>query len=1164
MTGPEDAVRVELLGPVRAWVGQLAVDLGSSRPRTVFAVLASRPDVVVPRDELVGGVWGEAAPANAVGNLHTHISALRKALEPGRDRNAPWRLLTSTGSGYRLHVDPAAVDAVEFTRLAELARGRFAAADAGGALHTATAALDLWRGEVMSGLSGPLVLARRSRLGELRAATVELLAEAGLAIGDHAGLADRLGALVAEHPLRERPRELLMRVLRAGGRNAEALDVYHDVRRLLLDEQGIEPGAGLRRLRDEVLADTVAPRRPAVTPGPETPTAETPAAAPTNPVAAGPTATRFAPPALAGRSAELAVVDGVVRRLASGHGGRLWIEGEMGIGKSALLTATLARAGELGCRIAHAVAEELDRRFPLGAALDCLDVTARSAEPRRAAIWTALRGTRPHRQVPGSGDPVAGAIDDMVSLVADLCEDGPVVLALDDVQWADDASVALWHRLCPLTARLPLLLVGAARPLPHREDVHRLRRDVGTPGGAVVELTPLDEHAVAGMIARLVGARPGPGLRRVAERAAGNPLYVREIADALVRDKVVRLGQDTADVPSGSFDRVPRSLVSAVTNRLHYLADATREVLRWAALIGGEFAADDLAAVLGRPAGELAAPLDEAVTAGVLRAAGRRWAFRHPVIRQALYEGTPLALRVALHQQAARALAGSGAPVEHVAAQLLAGGGSAAWVGDWLVEVAPLLTHRAPLVAVELLRREVDPDVDFGDRARGAVLTARLAVVLFRVGRDAEAEACARRALPLLHDEDLAAQTRWVLAYVPYRASRAEEALEILDDALADPALPPVWRARLMSLLALVQRAGIGEVERAADTARDAVALGEASGDPFSIGQALEVLWQVDAVRRDYSAAVAYLDRALAVVGTDLDLSDLRLVLLDNRSFTLQCLDRLDDATADLGLAAEIAGRGAPAAGVQVAGAVHDFWLGRWDDAVARLDGVLDDPAFTGFGLREGGPVLLLHGVGALVAAHRDDDEALERHLRAGLTLPLATAADRENCDFLVAARAMACARRGDVDGAMALLGTILDARYAQMMLRHQWLPDLVRLALDRGDEATARAAAEACEAEAARETRPARADAAARRCRALLDGDADAMAEVVARYRAVGRVFEHAQAAEDHAVLLLAAGRAEEAATALREATDLYRGMGTHWDVRRAAARADGVRLRA
>ncbi|MBY8852063.1 transcriptional regulator, partial [Saccharothrix sp. MB29] len=398
------------------------------------------------------------------------------------------------------------------------------------------------------------------------------------------------------------------------------------------------------------------------------------------------------------------------------------------------LTATLARAGELGCRLAHAVAEELDRRFPLGAALDCLDVTARSAEPRRAAIWKALRGTRPNQQVPGSGDPVAGAVDDMVSLVEDLAEDGPVVLALDDLQWADEASVLLWHRLCPLTARLPLLLVGAARPLPHREDVHRLRRDVETSGGAVVELTPLDEHAVAGMIARLVGARPGPGLRRVAERAAGNPLYVREIADALVRDEVVRLGQDTADVPSGSFDRVPRSLVSAVTGRLHYLADATREVLRWAALIGGEFAVDDLAAVLGRPAGDLVVPLDEATTAGVLRAAGQRWAFRHPVIRQALYEGTPLALRVALHQQAARALAGSGAPVEHVAAQLLASGGSAAWAGDWLVEAAPPLTHRAPLVAVELLRREVDPDVDFGDRARGAVLTARLAGALFRVG----------------------------------------------------------------------------------------------------------------------------------------------------------------------------------------------------------------------------------------------------------------------------------------------------------------------------------------------------------------------------------------------------------------------------------------------
>ncbi|WP_033439576.1 BTAD domain-containing putative transcriptional regulator [Saccharothrix sp. NRRL B-16314] len=1141
MSGAEDGIRVDLLGPVRAWSGTAELDLGSSRPRAVLALLASTPGAVVSRDELVDGVWGEDAPGSAFGNLYSHVSTLRKALEPQHTRGTSWRLLTSSGSGYRLDVDPSAVDVVNFKRHADVARERFAESDAEGALRFADAALELWRGEPLAGLTGPFAQAQRTRWRELRVATVELRAEAVLLLGRPAELVGELTALVAEFPLREGPRGLLMRALAGCGRNAEALDVYRDVRRVLVDDLGIEPSPQLRRLHDRIIADDHGTAAP---------------------VTARPVAVA---PVLAGRAAELATVERLVDGLAEGRGGQLWVDGEMGIGKSALVTAVVARAGQAGHRVAHAAADELGQGFPLGLAVDCLEIKPGSPDRRRAAIWATLRENRSGQAVPGGGDRVSVALDDLVTMVASWCAEGPVVVAFDDLHWADEASVVLWHRLSRLTARGPLLLVGAARPVPHRSDVQRLRRDVDQGSGVVVDLSPLDDGAVAAMIGHLVGAQAGPGLRRVAERAAGNPLYVREIADALVRDAVVRLDSGTADVPAGSFDQAPDSLVSAVTGRLHYLADTTRDVLLWAALLGGEFTVGDLAAALGRRVTEVVRPVEEAITAGVLRDAGVRLAFRHPVIRQALYEGTPMAVRVALHQQAAKALAESGASVEPVAGQLLAADGPAGpWVADWLVGAAPVLTNRAPLVAVELLRREVDPDLHGGDRARTAVLTAHLANVLFRIGRDVEAAAHASRALPLLDDPDLAAQTRWVLAYVPYRASRAEEALEILDDALADPDLSPVWRARLMSLVALVQRAGIGEVERAADSAREAVELGEASGDRFSIGQALEVLWQVDAVRRDYSGAVGHLDRALAVVGTDLSLSDLRLVLLDNRTFTLQCLDRLDDATADLALAAEIAGLGAPAAGVQVAGAVHDFWLGRWDDAVSRLDGVLDDPEFTGFGLREGGPVLLLHGVGALVAAHRDDEDALARHLDAGLNLPLTTAADRENCDFLVAAQAMASARRGDAVEAMSVLGAILDAKYAQMMLRHQWLPDLVRLALDEGDRATAREAVEACEAEAARETRPLRAATAARRARCLLDEDPDGMTEVVARYRSVGRVFELAQATEDHAVLLRRAGRDQEADAALGEAIGLHRRMGARWGVRRAVVRAGGKPLSA
>jgi len=627
----------------------------------------------------------------------------------------------------------------------------------------------------------------------------------------------------------------------------------------------------------------------------------------------------------------------------------------------------------------------------------------------------------------------------------------------------------------------------------------------------------------------------------------------------LLREQAVAVDVGTAEVAREWLDRAPASLVSAVTGRLGYLSDTTLEVVRSAALLGCEFAVRELSVVLDRPASDLVRSFNEAIAAGVLRNAGARLVFRHPVIRQALYEGTAVAIRNALHHQAARALAEAGAPVDHVAKQMLASEEEAGpWLTRWLGKATPALIYRAPLVAVKLLRCAVQRE-DCDSTLR-ATFQAQLASVLFRIGRDAEAEQHARQVLPLLDAPGQIAEIRWILAYVPYRASRPQEALDALDDALGDPVLPDVWRARLVSLLALVQRAGVGEIEAAAETARHAIELGEQASDRFAVGQALEILWQVNAVRRDYATAVGYLDRALAVVGTDLSLIDLRLVLLDNRMFTLQCLDRLDEATADLDLALEIAGSSHPVAGLHVAGAIHYFWLGRWDDALAQIDAVLDDPAFTGFGLREGGPQLLMHGVAALIAAHRDDAENLARHIDAGLNLPLVTASDRENCDFLLAAQAMAAWRRGDLPDGIAVLRTALITKQALMMLRHQWLPDLVRLALDHGDAVTAHAAVVACELEAAQETTSARAAAAAARCRCLLDGDPDGLREVIEHYEAVGRTYELARTVEDLAVLLHRAGRPTEAEVAHARAVTLYRRMGAAWDVRRASERMRDV----
>ena len=1139
---PTPELRAKLLGPVRLWAGTREVTLGSPLPRAVIAMLALRTSTVVSREELIDGVWGENPPATVEGSLYTYISSLRKALEPDRARRESSGLLVSAGAGYRLLLQPPNLDVVEFERLRDQAEHQLANGDPHTALRSLDEALALWQGEALSGVTGPYAQAQRSRLGELRVVARELRSEAALATGQHTTAVADIAALVHEHPIRERARSLLMLALYRCGRQAEALTAFRDARQVLIDELGVEPGRPLQELHERILANDptlLLDAMPAQT-----------SRAPTTPP---PT------PTLVGRDAEMDTLRAAVAEVSAGRGQAVWIEGEMGIGKSALLAAGLAHAEWAGCQVLHAVADTLGQRFPLRAMLDCLDVTPQSTDPRRVALAQSLREGEASQSIVGGGNSIFSTIDRLVALVEELAAEGPLAVGLDDVQWADESSLEVWHRLCQLTAKLPLLLVGATRPAHQRPEVDQLRRDTESLGGAVLRLAPLDVDAVAGMVGTLIGAPPGPRLRAIARRAGGNPLYVREMADALMRERIVQVQADSAEVQPEAFERVPGSLVSAVTGRLGFLSEGTREVLRWAALLGGEFGVVDLSVVVGKSVSALVQPFEEAIAAGVLRDAGLRLAFRHPLIRQSLYEGTPEALRVALHYQAAQALADAGVPEEHVAEQLLAAeAGMGPWAAKWLEQAAPVLHHRAPLVVVELLQRLLE--TVHIDETRRAALMAHLSSVLFRLGRDADAEQWGRKALPHLKDADLAGELRWLLAYVPYRASQADRALEMLEEALAHPGLPQLWRARLMSLLALVQRAGAGALELAQVTAQRAVDLGEEVGDAFTVGQSLEVLWQVEAVRRDYARGVEYLNRAMDIVGTDISLTDLRLVLLDNRMFTLQCLDRLDEAGEDLRMAFELAGHSTPLASLHVAGAVHRYWLGQWDEARRDLAVALgDSPDFTGYGLREGGPVLLLHGVGALIAAHRDDVPRLKLHLDAGLNLPVVSEADRENCDFLLAAKAMAAAREGRLDDAMAELGVILDPKYEGMMLRHQWLPELVRMAIDKGDTATAREAVAACEAEAHRETTAARADAAAQRCRAVIDRDAEALVPVATHYRAVGRVFELAQTLEERALLLAETGRQDEAEAVLAECLELYRGFGAAWDIRRAEAAVRG-----
>ena len=561
--------------------------------------------------------------------------------------------------------------------------------------------------------------------------------------------------------------------------------------------------------------------------------------------------------------------------------------------------------------------------------------------------------------------------------------------------------------------------------------------------------------------------------------------------------------------------------------------------------------------VLRKPVSELATGLQEAVAARILVGSGAELAFRHQLIRQALYESMPAALRTALHAEAARVLAATGTDALSVAQQLFAARQAGqGWTRAWLIQTAPTLTTRAPQLTADLLRREL-AETPSGDEAWDG-LTASLVRALLAVGSYDEAAGQARAVLPVMTNPVRRAETYSVLARAQVSAGRSEEAIATIGQALAAADLPRTWRARMLALLAMLERAGTGDLDAADVTARQALTAAQEAGDAFATAHALTGLWLSHGVRRDHAAALDDVDQALRVLGDDPGYADLRSFAVDGRIFTLQNLDRWPDAESTLRQARDSAQRsGGPDRTTWVTAAVLRYWLGQWDDALAELSTDEEDaPGLTYTFLRERWPALLVHGVAALIAGRRDQRTTADQQLRAGLALPVLRLPDRENRDFLVAAHAVALEQRGETHQAMQVLAQILPRHDGEMTLTHQWLPDLVRLAITAGDRRIARTAAQACQEEAAAETRPARATAASSRCLGLLESDPAPLRDAVAHYRTVGPAVELPAALEDLAAVLAERGQPEEARAALNEAVTLYEGLTARWDIRRAGSR--------
>jgi DNA-binding CsgD family transcriptional regulator/tetratricopeptide (TPR) repeat protein len=861
--------------------------------------------------------------------------------------------------------------------------------------------------------------------------------------------------------------------------------------------------------------------------------------------------------ALVGRDSELASLTGLIREVARGRGGSLLIEGEPGIGKSALVRAAVAEAPEAGCQVFWGAGDELGQALPLLPFLDGLRVREPSTNPRRNTIVGLLRGEVTADR--GTDVPTVLA-EQLLALVAEQCAVRPTILVIDDLQWADQASVTLWGRLAKSAQQVPLLLVGMMRPVPQRDDLLALRRAVGA---ARLQLTRLTGEAVADLVASLAGGRPDDSLLRLADGAAGNPLYVTELVAALARgDGLTVTEAGAAELASGS---APGSLSAAIADRLGFVAGPVRDVLRAAALLGVDFAIPDLAIVLGRSVADLIPAVDEARAVGVLAESGHSLGFRHPLIRAALYDEMPAPVRAAWHRDAGRALAEAGAPADRVARQMLraAAGPSGTpgpedaapmdqWMLDWLARSADLLVGQAPGVAAELLTRAVASTPV--ESARYGWLASRLADALYRIGDRAAAERVANGALEHAAEPDLLVDLHWTLAQCRMLAGESAASLDTLERALGSPGVSDRHRARLLVLTARAH-SNLGEFDTAGRVATSALEAASEAGDNWAMGWALLMLTIVTSVQGQSADALPLFDRALTVTAADPALTDLRLLLQINKAVTLGDLDRHEEALAVAAQARQLADQvGTTFRLTQAHGALGQllFQTGRWDDALAEVEILAEN-------LKEPGVACTDLGIAAVISFHRGEIGTARRHLAAAL--PHAKRIGQRLISSLALARSLDREQDGALPEAVAAL-TDAFGKAEEVDEIEDLFPDAVRLAAQAGHLDTAQAIARQAAALAGESQIPHR-QANALYCGGLLDHDAARLLTAAARYDDAGRPLLRAKALEAAAGLFVDADDRVQARTAFTEAVEVYTGLGAAADVARlqAAFRAHGIR---
>jgi len=346
--------------------------------------------------------------------------------------------------------------------------------------------------------------------------------------------------------------------------------------------------------------------------------------------------------ALIGRDRELSTLENVLTAARRGAGAVAFIEGEAGIGKTHLAAALGDRARATGVVVLQAVCDVAEQSVPFAPMRRLFNADN---------IFESESGTRDDTHAPNTQFRVVAAFE---ALIESRASDEPLVILLDDLQWADDATLLMLRQLAARVNTLALMIVATVRTGVDHPTLHRVMDQLMRTGAAHVVLGPLDDADVVHIAALHLGSEPDDKLLARLRGASGNPLYIKEFLDAF------------ADTP----DDTPPAFRQLVTRRLNQMPDAVQEVVRLASLFGATFSVGELAAALGTTPLAITKSLDMLMQAGIIEANDDRLAFRHDLVRDAVYASMPVAVRTALHKEVGQRLHTAGAELLVVARHL--------------------------------------------------------------------------------------------------------------------------------------------------------------------------------------------------------------------------------------------------------------------------------------------------------------------------------------------------------------------------------------------------------------------------------------------------------------------------------------------------------------